>query len=90
MATLDDGLTVLASADAAALRAALASAPMGSIVKVSGTCAGVAFQNGSTQVAIISQTLTLAGGFTPTGWLMAYPITQPTVSMRWAAERWFC
>lgn len=78
MATLDDGLTVLASADAAALRTALASAPMGSIVKVSGTCAGVAFQNGSTQVAIISQTLTLAGGFTPTGWLMAYPITQPT------------
>ena len=78
MATLDDGLTVLTSSDSAALRAALATAPLGSMVKVSGTCAGAVFQGGSTQVAIVSQTITLAGGYTPTDWSTAYPITQPT------------
>ena len=76
-ATPNDGTTVYSSTFAEAVREALAAANPGATVKVAGYCAGVANQGGGTQVARITQTLTLAGGFTLTNWTTAYPITQP-------------
>lgn len=38
----------------------------------------MATQTGTTQVALITQTLTLAGGYTTTNWTTSYPLTQPT------------
>jgi len=77
-ATADGGTTVYSSTDASAVRNALDVASANSVVKVAGTCAGVATQGGSTQVALITQTLTLRGGYTETDWINSYPLTQPT------------
>lgn len=77
-ATPDAGTTVYSSTNGAALRQALGAASLGGTVKVAGFCAGVASQGGSNQVALITQTLTVAGGYTPTNWTSAFPITQPT------------
>lgn len=76
-ATPDSGSTVFSSGDGTAVRQALGAASPGAIVKVAGYCAGTTNQGGNLQVALITQTLTLAGGFTLTNWTTAYPITQP-------------
>ena len=75
-----DGITVYSNTDAKPVRDALAAASAGNTVKVAGYCAGAVSQSGTTQVALITKTLTLAGGYTNTlgGWDTAYPITQPT------------
>src|SRR5688500_9412635 len=57
------------SADASAVRNALSAASTGGTVKIAGYCAGVATENGTTQVALITQTLTVAGGYTATNWI---------------------
>ena len=77
-ATPDDGGTVFSNVDARVLRRAVGAAAPNSTVKIAGTCAGVATQSGTAQVVLITQTLTLAGGYTTTNWTTAYPITQPT------------
>ncbi|HQV30181.1 MAG TPA: choice-of-anchor Q domain-containing protein, partial [Thermoflexales bacterium] len=77
LVTPDNGTTVYGSGDAAAVREALGAANLGATVKVAGYCAGVALQGGGFQVALITRTLTLAGGYTPTNWTSAFPITQP-------------
>ncbi len=71
-ATLDDGATVYQSDDASALQAAVAAASAGGVVKVAGRCAGAG------QILAVPRALTLAGGYTTTNWLTAYPNTQPT------------
>ncbi len=73
-----DGTTVYSSTDASAVRLALGSASPGGVVKIAGYCAGVFNEDSTNQVALITQTLTLAGGYTTTNWTTAYPITQPT------------
>ena len=76
-ATPNGGVTVFSTTDAAAVRQALGAASPGAIVKVAGCCAGTTNQGGNLQVALITQTLTLAGGYTTTNWTTAFPITQP-------------
>lgn len=73
-----DGATDFSSVDAQALRNALAAVAPGGTVKVAGTCAGAILQDGSTQVALVTTTLSLVGGYTPTDWANSYPLTQPT------------
>ncbi len=71
-ATLDEGATIYQSDDASALQAAVAAASAGGVVKVAGRCAGAG------QTLSVALALTLAGGYTTTDWLTAYPNTQPT------------
>lgn len=73
-----DGATDFASADAQALRDALAAASPGGTVRVAGTCAGAVVEGGDTQVALVTKTITLIGGYTQTNWTDSLPITQPT------------
>ena len=73
-----DNVTDFTSADAQALRDALEAAMPGETVKLAGTCAGVITQGGGSQVGLITKTITLQGGYTPTNWTNSYPITQPT------------
>ena len=77
-ATTDNGGTVFSSADAGAVRAAIAAASPGGTVKIAGYCAGAVLNGSTTQVAIITKTLSLEGGYTTTNWTTSYPITQPT------------
>ncbi len=63
-ATPNSGGTVFGSPDSAAIRQALGAASLGDIVKVAGYCAGLASQGDTNQLALITQTLTLAGGYT--------------------------
>jgi len=74
-----NGTDVYSSTDALALRNAISDASAGATVKVAGICAGVVTENGSDQVAYISQTLTIQGGYTPTNWTTSYPVTQTTI-----------
>lgn len=67
-ATPDDGATVYSSTTAQAVRDAVGAAPAGGSVKLAGYCAGVQVQGGTTQTVLITQTLTLAGGYTLTNW----------------------
>jgi uncharacterized repeat protein (TIGR01451 family) len=73
-----DGMTDFSSADAQAVRDALAASSAGSVVKIAGYCAGVVNQGGSNQVALITQTLTLAGGYTTTDWMTYNPLVNIT------------
>jgi hypothetical protein len=73
-----DGSTVYASADASAVQSAVDAATAHATVKIAGTCAGVQNRSGAMQTVFISQTLTLAGGYTITNWTAANPQTQPT------------
>ncbi len=68
------------SADAQAVRDALstASAGGGGTVKVSGYCAGAVLQDGTAQVVFITQTITIAGGYTTTNWTTYNPTSNPT------------
>lgn len=66
------------SANAQAVRDAIAAAAAGNTVKVAGYCAGAVAQGGATQVTLITKTLTLQGGYTLTNWTTSYPVTQPT------------
>ncbi len=77
-ATPDDGTTVIGSANADAVRIALGASGSGATVKVAGYCAGVVNQNGGDQVALITQSLTLEGGYTKTNWVTYDPIANPT------------
>ncbi len=54
------------------------SQPGSEILLASGTYTGVQARNGITQVAYISQSVTVRGGYTTTNWNEAYPLTQPT------------
>jgi len=73
-ATLDAS-TVYSSADAQALRDAIAAAGPGDVVRVAGTCAGVS----GAQVVAIGQPLTLRGGYTVTDWTTSDPQSHPTI-----------
>jgi predicted outer membrane repeat protein len=64
-----DSVTDFSSADAGAVRNAIAAASAGGTALL---------DSGTTQVALITKTLTLAGGYTTTNWTTPYPITQPT------------
>ncbi|MFN8445322.1 MAG: choice-of-anchor Q domain-containing protein [Caldilineaceae bacterium] len=79
-ATANDGATIYGSADSAAVRAAIAQAvnETRDTVRIAGNCAGVVTADGSDQLALITQTLTLIGGYSKTNWNNSYPITQPT------------
>ena len=46
--------------------------------RVAGTCAGAVLEGGDTQVALVTRTITLIGGYTQTNWTDSLPITQPT------------
>ncbi len=48
------------------------------VVKVAGYCTGVNTYGGLAQVAYISKTLTLRGGYAPTNWTTADPVANPT------------
>lgn len=78
-ATPDNGVTTFGSADAAALRDAVATVSPGGTVKVAGTCAGAVLAEGTTQVALVTTTITLSGGYTPTNWTVSDPVAQPTI-----------
>ena len=84
-----DGATDFSSPDAQALRDAVAVAAPGTTVKVAGACAGAILEGGSTQVALVTTTLTLIGGYTPTDWANSYPLTQPTTLDALGAGRVF-
>ena len=73
-----DSATDFASADAQAVRDAVAAASPGGVVKIAGYCAGVAVQGGFTQTVYISKTLTLAGGYTNTNWTTSDPAANVT------------
>ena len=73
-----DNITDFASVDASAVRQALAAVAANGTVKVAGYCAGVASQGGAAQVALITKTITLAGGYTTTDWTTYNPAGNPT------------
>lgn len=78
-ATPNDGTTVYSSTNASAVRAALAAVSPGDTVKVAGYCPGVQASGGTTQTVIISQSVTLAGGYTTTNWTTPDPLAYPTI-----------
>jgi threonine dehydrogenase-like Zn-dependent dehydrogenase len=74
-----DNVTDFSSNNAQAVRDAVAAVAVDGTVKVAGTCAGAVAQSGSTQVVLITQTLTLEGGYTATNWLASSdPIANPS------------
>lgn len=73
-----DGVMIYTSADAQAVRDALAAVAAHGTVKMAGYCAGVTAQGGTTQTALITQTITLAGGYTTTDWVTYNPVGNPT------------
>jgi autotransporter-associated beta strand protein len=79
-ATADSGATVHLSPDSMAVRSAIAGAVTlpSSEVRVAGSCEGVTTNSGTTQLALITQTLTLRGGYTTTDWLTSDPDANPT------------
>jgi hypothetical protein len=77
--TTGDNITDFASTYADALRAAIAASNPGDVLKVAGTCAGGIPQSGATQVAYITKTLTLSGGYSPTDWFTSNPTLYPTI-----------
>lgn len=72
-ATLDAS-TVYSSTDAQALRDAVAAAAPGNVVRVAGFCAGVS----GAQVVLITQPLTLRGGYTVSNWITSDVSLHPT------------
>ena len=74
-----DNVTDFSGDNAQALRNALAAVPAGGTVKIAGLCAGVTNQGGADQVALVTKTVTLIGGYADGSWTTSYPITQPTV-----------
>jgi CSLREA domain-containing protein len=77
-ATLDDGATEFGSADASAVQEAVNVANSGDTIKIAGDCRGVSLQGGYEQSVYITQSVTLAGGYSRADWSVAYPLTQPT------------
>ena len=73
-----DNATDFSSPDASALRSALAAVAPGGMVKLAGTCAGTIMNGGSTQVALVTKTVTIAGGYSPANWTTSFPLTQVT------------
>jgi CSLREA domain-containing protein len=74
-----DAVTDFSSANAQAVRDAVAAANPGSTVKVAGYCAGASLQSGTNQTVLLTKTLTLAGGYTTTdNWAAYNPIANPT------------
>jgi uncharacterized repeat protein (TIGR01451 family) len=60
------------------VQAAIDAAPPSAEVRISGTCVGAQTRAGTSQLAYVNKEITLRGGYTPTNWLLSYPITQPT------------
>jgi len=77
-ATPDNGTTVFGSANARAVRDALGAVAPNGTVKVAGYCAGAQTQGGTTQVALITKSVTLSGGYTTTDWTTYAPVANPT------------
>ena len=73
-----DGVTDFASVDASAVRLAVVAVAPNGTVKIAGYCSGVATQGGTTQTALITHTITLAGGYTTTDWTTYNPAGNPT------------
>lgn len=71
--------TDYASSNAQAVRDAVAAAPEGSVVKIAGICAGVQAQDSTSQTVMITQSLTLAGGYTTTNWTTPNLVANPTI-----------
>ena len=55
-----------------------ASTDPGDVVKVAGTCSGVADRDGDRQTVYISKTVTVRGGYTTDDWSASYPDVNPT------------
>jgi hypothetical protein len=72
-ASPNNGVKVFSSVDAQALRDALGAVAPGGTVKVAGTCAGAVLEWPEIQVALITQSVSLIGGFRTA----AVSITQP-------------
>ncbi len=88
-ATLDEGTTVLKSADTSAVqfaidRASAAGAPDGTAIKVAGNCSATAASVDLTAISdsptalVIRSSVTLQGGFAPDNWSVADPTRHPT------------
>ncbi|MBX2997357.1 MAG: pullulanase-type alpha-1,6-glucosidase [Caldilineaceae bacterium] len=77
-ASPDEGTTVYASLDAAAVQSAIDAAGAGDEVRVAGYCRGVQTVGGTDQTAYIDKALTLRGGYTVTHWIDSDPISNPT------------
>ena len=60
------------------VQAAIDAVDPGSEVRIAGTCTGVTNRGGLSQLAYVNKNITVRGGYTPTNWLVSYPITQPT------------
>lgn len=78
--TTGDNITDYATADASAVQQALQNANPGDWLKIAGTCAGVQNINGFSQTVYLTQSVTLAGGYTATNWLAdPDPSAHPTL-----------
>ncbi|MBK8430899.1 MAG: tandem-95 repeat protein [Chloroflexi bacterium] len=78
--TTGDDLTDYASSDASAVQQAINNASPGDWLKIAGTCAGVQNTLGISQTVYLTQSVTLAGGYTATNWLAAPdPTAHPTL-----------
>jgi predicted outer membrane repeat protein len=75
-----DSVTDYASLDAGAVQQAVDNADPGDLLRIAGTCAGVQTRAGwGTQTLVISQTLTLRGGYSADDWtLPPDPALYPT------------
>ncbi len=60
------------------VQAAIDATPPGAETRIAGTCVGATTRDGTGQLAYVNKQITLRGGYTPTNWLVSYPITQPT------------
>lgn len=61
------------------VQSAINAAQPGDEVRISGTCVGAQPRAGVTQLAYIDKQISVRGGYTPTNWLVAYPMTQSTI-----------
>ncbi|MGC9400246.1 MAG: LamG-like jellyroll fold domain-containing protein [Anaerolineae bacterium] len=78
-----DAVADYASMDASAVQQAVGNASPGDLIRIAGTCAGVQMRDvwgsPSTQTVVISQNLTLRGGYSVTNWtLPPDPALYPT------------
>lgn len=62
------------------LQAAINESKPSDEIHVSGTCVGALTNSatGTTQLAFVNKPITVRGGYTPSNWLVSFPITQPT------------
>ena len=64
-----------------------AATPLSDLIKVAGDCVGAELQGGEYQIAYISKSLTIRGGYTSTNWTASDPaVNTTTLDAQWSGR----